>query len=329
MPTQTEIAPRAARAHPRSPNAALVDAAGAFSVAVARVWARPHAAYFVADGARRHAIHLIAHAAGERAGLLAEALETWSLRRLVGAYLPDAPDGLAEALRKIDAPHPWSFVDYKRLRAVLEAGGAGAKALRHAPRIDARLLAVLDALPLDLRRPRIVAQVALPQAAQLIARGAKRVAGAHDPRAMARLGDRLERARSTHGLFRMLIDEIGVEQLAPPPIPGADWLKPIASRQAIESAALRFENCLAGRIPWLLMGRGAYYEVLGAEPAIVEIVRDSAGLWVVGEVRGHANADISAELWERVRAHLEQHGARVGRQGPDQLALALAAAAGW
>ena len=79
----------------------------------------------------------------------------------------------------------------------------------------------------------------------------------------------------------------------------------------------------------LLRGLAAYYEVLGDEPAVVEIVRDADGLWVVGEVRGHANADITPALWARIRAHLEAHGARVRGARPDALALALANAAGW
>ncbi|MGE3929872.1 MAG: hypothetical protein AB7G05_06875, partial [Hyphomonadaceae bacterium] len=104
---------------------------------------------------------------------------------------------------------------------------------------------------------------------------------------------------------------------------------PIASALAIERAALKFENCLKGRIPLMLRGKAAYYEVLGDEPAVVEIVRDVEGFWAVGEVRGHANAEISHGLWLRIRAHLEAHGARVRNARPDALALALANAAGW
>jgi hypothetical protein len=215
------------------------------------------------------------------------------------------------------------------LLSLLREGGEGAKALRHAERIDRALLAKLTALPAALRRPRVVALLESVQVATLVARGAKRACGLIDARAMARLADRLERARSSQGLFRMLIDEIGLEQLAPPPVPGADWLRPLASTRDIDHAALRFENCLKGRIPLLLLGRAAYYEVLGEEPAIVEIVRDAHGLWVVGEVRGHANAEITLALWERIRAHLERHGARVRGARPDALAIALAQAAGW
>lgn len=326
MPSQVELAPRQARAQPHAPNAALVADAGAYAHAVARVWPRPHAAYFNAEPARRRLSGLIADLAGERAYGLAEALETWSLRRLATAYLPDAPTGLVEALRKLSA-ETWGSEDLRHLMLVL-TDREGAKTLRHAPMIDRRLVMTLAALPPALRRPRIAANVPTAHTAELVARGVKR-ACARDEQAIARLAERLERARSPQNLFRMMIDAIGLEQLAPPPIPGADWFVPIASAVRIENAALRFANCLKGRIPLLLRGRAAYYEVVGREPAIVEIVRDGGGLWVVGEVRGHANAEISQDLWARIRAYLEFHGARTRGARPDALAIALVQAAGW
>jgi|CXWL01.1.fsa_nt_gi hypothetical protein len=330
MPAIVELAPRVARADPYAPSAALVADAGALAPAVARVWPRPHAPYLTAEPARRRLACLVAarlNAPADPADLraLADALETWSLKRLTAEYLPGAPAGFVEALRKLDGG--FSAVELRFLLDLL-ADSEGAKVLRHAARIDRGLVLILAAMPRELRRVRVLAHVNCEQVAELLARGAKRACG-RDERALARLGDRLERARSTHGLFRMLIDEIGIEQLAPPPIPGADWFVPLATVTQIESAALRFENCLKGRIPVLLRGRAAYYEVVANEPAIVEIVRDTTGLWVVGEVRGHANAVISQELWARIRAHLEQHGARVRGAKADHLAMALANAAGW
>lgn len=324
MPSHVELAPLHARAQPHAPSAALLEEAGALAFAVARVWPRPHAGYFALEPARRRLAGFIAERAGVRAS--AEALASWSFKRLAGEYLPDAPAGFVEAVRKIE-DRGWTRDDVQRLMQMLREG-EGAKTLRHAPHVTRRLVAILAALPAPLRRPRIVAFVPTPAAGDLLARGAKRACG-REERALARLGDRLDRARSEIGLFRMLIDAIGVEQLAPPPIPGADWFMPLASSAQIERAALRFENCLKGRIPLMLRGTGAYYEVVGAEPAIVEIVRDAAGLWVVGEVRGHANAVISQALWLRIRAHLELHGARTRGARPDALAVALANAAGW
>ncbi|MDX2276255.1 MAG: hypothetical protein NW206_12460 [Hyphomonadaceae bacterium] len=326
MPAQVELAALPARASPHAPNAALADDAGVFAPAIARVWPRPHTAYFNAEAPRRRLAGLIADRAREAPGALAEALETWSLKRLVAAYLPEAPHGFVEAVRKIEDAG-WTGEDFRRLSFMLSEAEAS-KTLRHARAITRRFVATLVALPQKLRRSRIVAHVPTPQVADLVARGVKR-ACARDEQAIGRLADRLERARSPQTLIRMLIDAIGLERLAPPPVPGTDWFVPLASSAKIESAALRFENCLKGRIPLMLWGKGAYYEVVGDEPAIVEIVRDANGLWVAGEVRGHANADISAELWARIRAHLELHGARTRYERPDALAVALANAAGW
>jgi hypothetical protein len=257
-----------------------------------------------------------------------EPLAVWSLKRLIATYMPLASDGFAEVVRKLEGS--WRRHDYERLAHLLADKNGAAKLLRHAAMIDTDLARRIDMLPPDLRRVRIVALAPNAVLASLVARGAKRVvkiAGTSEE--MAALGARLERARSTPQLFRMLIEAVGLERLAPPPIPGADWFVPLATTRQIENAALRFQNCLKGRIPWLLRGQGAYYEVTGDEPAIVEIVRDNNGLWMVGEVRGHANSAISASLWTRVRLYLERHGAQVERKRIDDLTLALVEAAGW
>ncbi|WP_395644594.1 hypothetical protein [Terricaulis sp.] len=324
MPAIVELAPRAARAVPHAPNAALVEDAGALATAIGRVWPRPHTAYFAFEPARRKLAGIVAHRAYGDLGALAEPLETWSLKRIVAAYLPDAPDGLVEALRRFDGKLSWE--DFRILTGLL-ADVEGVKVLRHAQRIDVALLHALHRLPPELRRTRIVAHVPTAFVADLVARGVQRACG-NNERPRRQLAERLERSRSAQGLFRMLIEAIGLEQLAPPPIPGADWLAPLATVAQIESAALRFENCLKGRIPLLLRGKAAYYEALGA-PAVIEIVRDVQGLWVVGEIRGHANVNITQGLWDRIRAHLVLHGARVQGARPDGLAIALAQAAGW
>ena len=101
MPSHVELAPRAARAPAHAPNAALTQDAGPLAFAIARVWPRPHTAYFGFEPARRRMAGVIADRAGPEAFRRAEALETWSLKRLATAYLPDAPLGFVEAVRKI------------------------------------------------------------------------------------------------------------------------------------------------------------------------------------------------------------------------------------
>lgn len=309
------------------PNAALASEAGELANAIAELFPRPHAPYFEADRARRRLIQLIVAGPIQPPASLREPLSTWPARRILSVLRPDAPEGLLEALRKLSGR--WSRTDYAALVELLAAKDSGAKALRHLTQITPARVQAMAVMPAHLRRARILAQTQSVAHAALVARAAKRLVRERGEKALGPAAERLERARTTESMFRMLIEEIGLERLAPPPVPGADWFMPLASVRAIEGAALRFENCLKARIPWMLAGRTAYYEVLGPEPAVVEIVRDITGQWVVGEVRGHANKPISTALWSRVRAHLEAHGARTRTQRPDRLGLALSQLVRW
>jgi hypothetical protein len=325
--SMTKIAPNA-RANAHTPNDALQADAGAFATDVARVFARPHTPYFEADAARRRLIQILATRVTP-SPQVTEAFARWSARRLTEAFMPDAPLGFVEALRKSEGSG-WDPADYRRLQTLLAEGGAAAKLLRHAVRIDPTLLRILEIMPPPMCRPRIVSLLEKTELAQLFAQGVRRVLQLrqNDASAPHRLAERLERSRTTIALFRALIAEIGLEVLAPPPVPGADWLVPLASEAKIRDAARRFENCLVGRIGWLLCGHGAYYEVVGDEAAIVEIVRDKFGMWLVGEIRGHANKPISPALFGKVLAHLQRHGAVTKRARVNNLAVELAVAAG-
>lgn len=309
-----------------TPNDALQRDAGPLARAVAQVLARPHAAYFESEPGRRRLIAYVA----KRCGLgpsAADAVSTWSMRRLAAHYTPGLPDGFLEALKRADGV--WTFAHYAILEQILEAGGEGAKTLRHVARIDPMALTALLALPAGLRRGKILALTPSPYHADLIARAVKHGWGAHpDPAVVRRLVQRLERAASTAGLFGWLVEEIGVGRITPPPIPGTKWLRPIVDITDITRTALKFENCLHTRTPLMLRGRAAYFEVLGEEPAVVEVLAAVGGYWGIGEIRGHANTAVSQPLLARIRAHMLAHGA-VRAVNPSQLALELAEAAGW
>lgn len=311
-----------------TPSDALTADAGDYAPAIARVWPRPHAPYMAADTGRRRLIALIASRAGvDRAHQLAEPLEAWSARRLTAEHWPDAPAGLIEALKRC-VGQAWTRTVYKWLVDLLREPEA-AKTLRHAQAISAGLVETLAALPPALRRLRVVALLPTPHHARLATRAILHGLGKSPDRVViARLAQRMERAGSTDALFRMLIEEIGLGRLAPPPIPGTEWLAPIDDVKDMRRAALRFENCLEYRIPGVLSGEAAYYEVLGDEPAIVEIVRGRDGLWAIGEVRGPQNRCISDQLMRRIVSHCAFHGA--SRRTQDRpIAVELAEVAGW
>ncbi|MBB34452.1 MAG: hypothetical protein CME88_13935 [Hirschia sp.] len=294
---------------------------------IAQVWPSPHAAFFELDAPRRNVLRLAARRAMLDVDLARQA-EGWALRRLVDALIPDAPDGLAEALRKLGD----QSINMATLKALVEIlSDDGAKALRHCQRLNARIVQVLKALPKSLRRPRILALVETPNAAQLVTAGLNLYvkhgkAGGDE----YRMAQRLERARSLQNLFRMLVEEIGIEVLSPAPIPGTSWLRPIDTSARIRDAALRFRNCLETRIGWMLKGHAAYYEVLGNEPAIVELLRHPQQGWMLGEALGHANTPLSADLRQQIRTYVTQQGAITKRTAfLHSVAERLAVAAGW
>lgn len=292
---------------------------------IARIWPSPHAAFFALDGPRGNVVRLAAH----RGDLDASAREAdaWALRRLVDALIPDAPDGLCEALRKLGDTDVRKE-DLENLFNLLV--GAGAKVIRHRRQVDAALIRLLHALPEALRRPRIIAQLEGPGAARLLAAGVRLSLSAADSDGDARkLADRLERARSSQAMFRMLINAIGLHVLSPAPIPGASWFAPIDTTAKIRSAALRFRNCLESRIGWMLGGYAAYYEVIGPEPAVVEILRHPQLGWRLGEALGHANQPLSKALRQRVVDYLQSQAVVIRDQRYDAIAAQLAAAAGW
>jgi hypothetical protein len=333
MPTQTVGRVRAEA--PRAiftPSDALQRAAGPFARKVALVWPRPHEPYFAADAGHRHLIHIVAGGFGEDRVTFASAAEplgSWSVRRLLAAYLPDAPLGFAEALRRL-AGDDWRKQDYDQLRAFLAEGAEAAKVLRHSASITPQSLELLAALPPALRRMRIVALIAWPDLAALAARGVAWGFGPDAPAGrLAQLADRLERAGSVQSLFLKLLESFPIERFATGPVPGGDWIRPIVGPKAMREAALRFRNCLALRIPAALAGAAAYYEVVGDEPAIVEIVLSRRrNAWVFGEIRGTANEPVSNGLMAVITAYLEAHQVQAPRK-VNTIVQELAEVAGW
>jgi hypothetical protein len=310
-----------------TPNDALTRDCPGAAEAIARLWPRPHAPYFTADRPRRLLIAWLARAKDLKPAD-SEALSVWSLRRIAAHYAPAAPQGLTEAFKRA-ADRPWPIESIGLLVQLLKDGGEGQKTLRHAQVIHPEMVKCLAALPPALRRPRIVALLPHRRRAELVSRAIAHCWSNKAPQEwLRRLADRLERAPREQTLFDWLVNELGLAELAPPPVPAAPWLRPILSGPDIGRTALRFQNCLRTRIPWMLRGQAAYFEVVGDEPAVIELIAGN-GAWRLGEVRGMANADVSGALQRQIVTYLMAHGAIQSRAKPPGIALELADAAGW
>ncbi len=322
MASIVEFAPKALRRDLAwTPNDALAKAAGVYAERVAKLYPRPHAAYLEGCDARRRLIHIAVMRGGvEQARPYADALAGWSLKRAAGLALPDAPAGLIEALRRISGALQWN--EYSVLLQLL-AEPMAAKVLRHAEVIDARLIAVLDTLAPCLRRTRIVAQLPGWYEADLVKRAVAVAAARSDrPIAPARIAEQLERARSPQHLYASLLDATLSQETAGQALPAVEWLRPVVTAPDLRRTGLQFRNCLEGYTGRIGRGTYAAYEVLGEEPACLGLLR-SAGHWVVEQLYGVDNCQVSAGLRTQVLAFCQAHGARTVSQ-PDPILVRLA-----
>lgn len=299
-----------ARGEPNcTPNAALQAAAGDHAGAVARVFPRPHAPYLAANAARRHLIQLILSLETRDhfpADLdLGDALATWSAGRLIAALVPAPPLGLSEALKKL-GDTAMAASDYATLCSILRNNDETARTLRHMRTINPTQLYALQVAPPELRRHRIMTILNTREEFRLLAAVVTSATlQAPDPaRARDALADRLERATSAQGLFRMLVAAVDIACLAPMPIPGTQQLRPITTEQDMITTGRRFRNCLSRHVRRMVTRHHAYFEYLGEEAAIVSIHADQSRYWHVGCIAGPENARVSDETRDEIEQQL-------------------------
>lgn len=199
--------------------------------------------------------------------------------------------------------------------------------LRHRVEISQPLLAILDALPPLLRRPRIVDQIATAQAAEIVARGARAALARRDLAITpAALAEQLERARSPERLYTALLEAAVSADTLGGPAAETSWFRLVATAPSLRETALRFRNCLAFYIGPVARGDVAIYEVVGEEPACVSLFR-SNGHFGLREIAGIDNQPVSRALHAKIVDHLRQHGVFDWR-GPNLILAQIAALAG-
>jgi hypothetical protein len=98
----------------------------------------------------------------------------------------------------------------------------------------------------------------------------------------------------------------------PDPIdwPGSETLRPLSSAAELFATALTFRNCLKGRLCNVLSGTAYYYVRTEPPSVIVELVKDSLGLWVLGTIEGVARAKIPPAILRDVESQIKAAGYR-------------------
>ncbi|WP_201860154.1 hypothetical protein [Microvirga soli] len=114
------------------------------------------------------------------------------------------------------------------------------------------------------------------------------------------------------------LDKAGLFPVSPPICDNGDFAV-LGSAQAMQEAAARFNNCLATKIRFCVVGRQAYVEYL-PEPAIIEVLSLSPNHWLLTGIYGPNNRPIDTATAHTIHRKLEAAGilspARVAQAKP-------------
>jgi hypothetical protein len=296
-----------------TPTPLLLHLAGDHAGAIARLWPAPHADFLALPAARRHIVALaLPRLPLDQWPALRDHAERAPLRDALAFALRPTPRGLARALARLGETL-WAQHEYFRLLTLLAEANANL-VLRHAGAIDTPLLTRIAALPERLRTTRILANVRTYEAARALA-DAYAAARRINPRRNERdLVLAWSRAGGPEALLRMAIEALKPDRFgaaAPAPEMARPYRR-IASRAALEAAALRFRNCAAGYLWEAGADEMALYVVEAEAPALVAIKRDVGG-WRLAEALAAENRALPDPALRAIVADFERAGVRAGQ----------------
>ncbi len=294
------------------PSPLLRHLTGDFAPALAALWPAPHEAILTAPAARRHLVCLWLDRGC--AGVERNLILALPVRRLLPRILVAPPAGLAPVLAKLGEV-AWSAADYSLLLDRL-AEPEAAKVLRHAEGITPAQVRRLSLLPPALVAAR-VGRLALDEdRAVLIGDAFAAIRQAQGEAAAEEAAARWGQARSIKALFQAAKADIE-GPVPPPPYPGSERLRPLATKQALHEAAARFRNCLGDMVPYASEGASAYYEWPGPPAVAVEITRDRIFGWRLAQAKLARNHAVPAVVRDEIVAELRDWGVHCGRSAWD------------
>lgn len=293
------------------PSPLLTHIAGEFASQIAGLWPKPHAVFLTTEAPRRHLLCLRLAMGGE--GELAAAIETTlhgSFKAAIALALPAAPTGLKRALEHMGET-AWPRVAYLKLLDLL-AHPQAAKVLRHARSIEAEQVAALDALPRPLLSAGLGGLGLGLDQARLVGEVFEALEARDGSATAAGLARRWANAATAKDMAGLIEDDL-MPELPQPAFVGTARLRPLATREALRDAGLRYRNCLRHQVKWAATGTSCFFEWLSQPRAIVEVTRDKLFGWRLEEARLEDNASVPEAVRNAICADLRTMGVHVGR----------------
>jgi hypothetical protein len=90
------------------------------------------------------------------------------------------------------------------------------------------------------------------------------------------------------------------EKFPPPPLPGAEDIQPVDSVRELMLEGQIMHHCVGGYIEDVCSGRRYIYRVTAPERATLEIQKNKAGVWGLGQVKTRCNGTPGNEVTRRV-----------------------------
>ncbi len=284
--------------------------AGEFAPSIAGVWPDPHAAFLAAPASRRHLVCL-AYALDRPLSVgHAQALLERPLKRAIRIAAPVAPDGLARALERL-GERAWSRADYHGLLRLL-AGRLTGKLLRHRGEIAVDEVRALVRLPQPLLEHGLGGLGLSAAAAGLVGEAYDAIARRDGEAAALALAPRWAAAETVRGLVDLIQDDLE-PQVPPPPFPGTERLRPLASKAALLDAAQRYKNCLRHHLGSAGEGSSAYYEWVEEPGVVLEITQDRLRGWALAQARLPGNKAVPEPVRQEIASELLAMGVHIGR----------------
>ena len=219
----------------------------------------------------------------------------------------NVPPGFVNALGKMGVSAQKTSC-YVALFRLLQANPLFRHSLSHMSRIDERQIRMIEALGPKFARPNIIAILHGRSDAHAVG-AALQCFLDHGLISESELMLRLRRVRKL-GELSMLIDRIYCTiEFPEPPISASSGCRAICSADELACVSRRFRNCLRTYIPDVIRGEMYFYEWSGDEPAVIRLTAERPFGWLVGEIWGIQNRNVSRHCREEICDHFKQAGA--------------------
>jgi hypothetical protein len=237
----------------------------------------------------------------------AELLSTAKHNKILGATYGCIPRGLRGALSRSGAvPHHRAY--YAELYGLLSgsSGDHRVAIVRQLDNLDSERLEILEALPADLCRPRIVTALVDMDDARNLAGAVKLMSerGVNRPALCSVLSTSPSRA----SLGKTVLRWAETIRFPTPPIAACAGYTPIVTGRQLRAAALRFRNCARGYHFSVIAGEYAFGELTSAGQSVLLVFHRRPGYWCLDDTYRLRNRPLPPEMIDTAKAFACRHG---------------------